>query len=341
MHVMTINTLHNSIDNNTLLMCIGESGIGKSYAIMDYLKTKNMNWIYADPDNWDTAVPNFIKTKTFMDYSNFRKVIVFDDFELFLQQRHAMKNIIALLNPKTTIIGIINKQYVSKLSYYKKSPKLTLIYFNQPTFNELFIIAKNVVMDKIKTQQQLDKLKSLIIQSNFNISAILNNIYNIFNKITLDFKENEYERLNNFDIINNIMKGKYNASFMMKHMHSDYDEIALLAHENAHKCMNLENYKLFLRNWLDISCIKSFDTNIITIYTVIKIHPICNTINNSIQLKYPNIRINNMQSVVSYRKRVPCILDTYIRESHIHTYAHNCKLKIYTQYCELCSLFET
>jgi len=226
-------------NNNKIILCLGQSGIGKTNLLK--LLFKEMNYECSeinDFENIKDTISNLINNKTINSFfSKKKKIILIDDLEILINlDKTILSSLLKMRNDnKIPIICIANKIFERKLGDFKKS--CHIFYMNKPNFNltlQYFIKIINKLNIEL-TKKKLENLKKYINLCRNNIKFMLLNldIYLDNDEINKDIILNQnFNDSGLFDIVNNIYNKKYDIEDIGNIVHSDSSLISMLLHEN-------------------------------------------------------------------------------------------------------------
>ena len=119
---------------NKLLLCIGESGIGKTDLLKTIFKELHFDYVeFYNSESFKTEIDNYINLKRIDSFfkKNNKKLIFIDDFELFLNDKNSL-NYISNINSKKP-----NSSH--QLSFCKNCSILEVIFGEVGFMIELYV----------------------------------------------------------------------------------------------------------------------------------------------------------------------------------------------------------
>lgn len=219
---------------NKLLLCIGDSGIGKTDLLKTIFKELQFDYVeFYNSDNFKTEVENYINIKRIDSFfkKNNKKLIFIDDFEIFLNDKNLFNYITNVNSKNIPIVCIINKIYSRKFNDLKK--KSEIYYMSKigvdKCYKHIIKICDNE--NYTLTNNNLTQIKSIIKQNNSNLKYILINLNNLLKNPdnTIDYNEVEKDL---YDTINILMKNKYSILELEKIIFNNISLIFMLLYEN-------------------------------------------------------------------------------------------------------------
>jgi hypothetical protein len=275
-HAKFISDFNESLKNNEnshcLIICIGNSGIGKSSLVklmlnqMNFDITEMVKFTYKEKNskkeidkgerrNYKYEISNFLANKTISNFfSSRKKILLIDDLDIYLQNDKEIQSFLTSiateeLNPlHVPIVCILNKLSSRKLSKeIKKVGKI--IYFGGPTLNA----SEGYIFDIVRKYYSASALTSVVIKNiqdgvkvyKNNLKLILINLDQILKGtyVTEDMGINagdNFCQMSPFEITQCIYQTPMTLSEIQTISYSDSNLITMLIHENS--CQKLISY---------------------------------------------------------------------------------------------------
>ena len=251
-------------DFSKIIVCIGYTGIGKTSLIKQILKELNFDYKeFYNSETFKNDIDVFINFKTINQFfKKQRKLILIDDLEILCSDKNILSYLTQIDNRNIPIVCIVNKVYSRKYNDFLK--KTDNFYLNKPPMDKSFSFIISICdNESINIDKELiSNIKNIIKLNNFNIKYILLNLKSLldfssqYSKINLSNVDDnlnnnlnnlsiDYNEVNNdlYDIINKLIRTKYDIENLEKLTINDITLISMLLHENMLNIFNKKNLK--------------------------------------------------------------------------------------------------
>ena len=247
-HFKFVNDLKNRMKDNNfnkLLLCIGESGIGKTDLLKTIFKELHFDYVeFYNSESFKTEIDNYINLKRIDSFfkKNNKKLIFIDDFELFLNDKNSLNYISNINSKNIPIVCIINKIYSRKFNDLKK--KNEVFYISKigvdKCYNHIIQICNNENYDL--ENKDLLNIKNFVKKTNSNLKYILINLSDLLKNPdnTIDYNEVDKDL---YDTLNILIKKKCSIEELEKIIFNDISLICMLLHENFTNIINKKKIK--------------------------------------------------------------------------------------------------
>tara|TARA_B100000927_G_scaffold125728_1_gene101431 strand:+ start:2010 stop:3314 length:1305 start_codon:yes stop_codon:yes gene_type:complete len=247
-HFKFVNDFKNRMKDNNfnkLLLCIGESGIGKTDLLKTIFKELHFDYVeFYNSESFKTEIDNYINLKRIDSFfkKNNKKLIFIDDFELFLNDKNSLNYISNLNSKNIPIVCIINKIYSRKFNDLKK--KNEVFYISKigvdKCYNHIIQICNNENYDL--ENKDLLNIKNFVKKTNSNLKYILINLSDLLKNPdnTIDYNEVDKDL---YDTLNILIKKKCSIEELEKIIFNDISLICMLLHENFTNIINKKKIK--------------------------------------------------------------------------------------------------
>jgi hypothetical protein len=308
--------------NNKIIICIGNTGIGKTSLLKTLFNELNYNTKeITDHNNYKEDIYSYLNNNSIDCYfKKINKLLFIDDLEIYLNNDKNINNYLLNLENKSKvpIVCVINKLYDRKINDLKK--KATIFYLNKPPINNTVQLLLNI-FDKENIEVDKEKLyniKKIIKVYKSNIKLILLNLDNIILNKELSnccYFDNNFNDIGLFDIVNNIFNKKYSILELNDIVYSDSNLICMLLHENLITELSLRRnikktedviniYSDILEDFCESDFIEKFvysnnEWNLLNMLYIIKIFKLNNYVNNY-EVTQDNVSNNFTQILTKY-----------------------------------------
>lgn len=236
-HFKFVNDFKNRLKDNNfnkLLLCIGDSGNGKTDLLKTIFRELQFDYVeFYNSESFKTEIDNYINVKRIDSFfkKNNKKLIFIDDFELFLNDKNSLNYISNINNKNIPIVCIINKIYSRKFNDLKK--KNEVFYISKIGVDKCY---KHIIQVCNNENYNLEKkdllnIKNFIKKTNSNLKYILINLNDLLKNPdnTIDYNEVDKDL---YDTLNILIKNKLSIEELEKIIFSDISLIFMLLHEN-------------------------------------------------------------------------------------------------------------
>ena len=201
---------HNLQEKNTLFI-FGSPGSGKTtlctlaFGNTDFTVLRPNYDHFAKHAEFETAINNFLTTRTLLEMLNKRPKIVFlDDFDVLVSQnRYAQSYLLDMMQKHNTVRFVLTSSEEKRFADWKKRTHVACIKITPPTTGEILTFVMNV-LDQGGYEADAEDLLGIIKENGHNIRNIRNALITQPDEHIETQQHKLYQDLELFPLVSNI-----------------------------------------------------------------------------------------------------------------------------------------